>query len=442
MSAHIERRFLRPRYVFFASGYMWVIDERQPVAALFDPHTEQLEHLASWSDLPPASAGARRSEIAADDTGIWVQNQQDGPLVHVGVHGIDHAEYTEGHTLICAGRGGAWCATITRRRTDIAPSPDIPPRRTPVPPALLVACPDGGTCHVEVDAAAIVSVDFDESSLYVGIEHDPWIRVPTDGEGRGKRPGFEVQYSSSVLQVPLHGPVPRRIGRDTHPCAEDRKVDYTNEYADVSYNETHRRKRAVDSSLRWYWGKDPNIEEITVVRAYGNEESAPVTALELAGTHVAHGAAGFERLWLVVRLDAVSEKVRSVLTTGVGGDIHSVSIDGIDITDRCWPVGPEPLDHHSYVRYCLRGLDRTRFSDEVDDVVATYPGQWRSGQIHLRFRHLDYPGLILETRLNLYDEQGVRLANFLAHVLPELMEQAGTRAYPPASEAVGGVLYC
>ncbi|MQP34968.1 hypothetical protein GEO20_23800 [Rhodococcus erythropolis] len=441
MSAHLGRRFLRPRYVFFTAAHLWVVDERQPVAALIDPHTESLAGLVAWTDLPPALPGSGPVQIAADESGLWIQNHRDGPLVHVGIDGIDRSEYTEGHHLIAAGRGGAWCMTPPRRHNDIAPSPDIPPRTLRRKPTLLVSKPGGGMRRVEVDTAAMVSAEFDESSLYLGVEHDPWERVPRVDSAGGKRPGFELRYSSSVLQIPLHDPAPLRIDRNTYLCAEDRQVGYTSEYADKYYNENHYRKRAFDGNVRWYWGKDPIARGATTVRAYRGEDSSPVTTLLLPGMDVAHGVAGAGRLWLVARTATRPAVGRSVLSAGVDGGIHSLITGGIDITDRCWPVGPEPLDHHGYVQYCLRSLDRMRFSDKVDQVSAAYVGHWPSGRIHVRFRHRDYPGLVLTARLNLYDEQGVRLDNLLSYASAELGEQADTRAYPPASEAIEGVLH-
>lgn len=441
VSAHLGRRFLRPRYVFFTAAHLWVVDERQPVAALIDPHTESLAGLVAWTDLPPALPGSGPVQIAADESGLWIQNHRDGPLVHVGIDGIDRSEYTEGHHLIAAGRGGAWCMTPPRRHNDIAPSPDIPPRTLRRKPTLLVSKPGGGMRRVEVDTAAMVSAEFDESSLYLGVEHDPWERVPRVDSAGGKRPGFELRYSSSVLQIPLHDPAPLRIDRNTYLCAEDRQVGYTSEYADKYYNENHYRKRAFDGNVRWYWGKDPIARGATTVRAYRGEDSSPVTTLLLPGMDVAHGVAGAGRLWLVARTATRPAVGRSVLSAGVDGGIHSLITGGIDITDRCWPVGPEPLDHHGYVQYCLRSLDRMRFSDKVDQVSAAYVGHWPSGRIHVRFRHRDYPGLVLTARLNLYDEQGVRLDNLLSYASAELGEQADTRAYPPASEAIEGVLH-
>ncbi|RVW03850.1 hypothetical protein EGT50_04870 [Rhodococcus xishaensis] len=428
--------------MFFSSGYVWVVDATQPVAALFDPYTERFARLVSWTDLPPGPQGARQREIVADADGVWVQNHRDGPLVRVGVDGILHAEFTQGHKLICAGQTGAWCSSSTRRRRDIASTPDVPPRRSPRPPTLLVARPEGGTRRVVIDAAATVSFEFDESSLFVGVEHDPWERVPTSAmTSRLDGAGFEVRYSSSVLQVPLDGTIPERIGPDTHPCLQDRAVEYTSEYADVTYNEAHRRKRAMDAALRWHWGTVTARRGISIVRAYRPDASVPTAEIDLPGMRVTDGATAAGRLWMITMPETRTGPKDSVLTVGVDGRVHPVQAEGIDITDRCWPVGPEPLDHGSYVAHCLRGLDGVRFSDGVDEVSATYVGRWPNGHVQVRFRHVDYPGLTLVARLRLYDEQGTRLDNFLTYVRAELMEQAGTRAYPPASDAVGGVLY-
>ncbi|ALU73201.1 hypothetical protein H351_06895 [Rhodococcus erythropolis R138] len=68
MSAHLRRRFLRPRYVFFAAAHLWVVDEHQPVAALIDPHTESLAGLVAWTDLPPVPPGSIPTQIAADES--------------------------------------------------------------------------------------------------------------------------------------------------------------------------------------------------------------------------------------------------------------------------------------------------------------------------------------------------------------------------------------
>lgn len=151
------------------------------------------------------------------------------------------------------------------------------------------------------------------------------------------------------MQISLHDPAPQRIDRDTFPDtfprAENRQVGYTSEYADVSYNENHCRKRAFDGDVRWHWGKDPIAHGSTTVRAYRGEDPSPVTTLMLPGVDVAHGVAGARRLWLVARTATRPAADRAVLSTGFDGGIASLITGGIDITDRCWPAGPGPLDH-------------------------------------------------------------------------------------------------
>ncbi|WP_137874280.1 hypothetical protein [Rhodococcus sp. Q] len=156
-----------------------------------------------------------------------------------------------------------------------------------------MATPAGGMSRVEVDAAAIVSVEFDEASLFVGVEHEPWTREPVRAESPGASTAFELRYQSSVLQIPLDATIPQRIGPATHPCPMRRSVEYAGEYADQSYNEAHRRKRAFDGELRWYWHVDRHLGGRTVVRVYDDGgPSEPVTAFELPGVRVAHGAGG------------------------------------------------------------------------------------------------------------------------------------------------------
>lgn len=248
-----------------------------------------------------------------------------------------------------------------------------------------------------------------------------------------------MRYSSSVLRVPLDGPIPDRIGPATTPHARGRRAEYTSEYADAFYNEEHRRKRAVDGEWRWHWGLDPARSGVTIVRAYRTGASLPAWEIDLPELRGIHGAATSGHLWMIVASETLTG--RSLFVVDTGGSFHPIPVDGIDITGHCLPVGPEPLDHDCYVAYCVRGLDGLRFSDTVDEVSATFVGGWPDGHMQVRFRHVDYPGLVLVARLRLYDEQGGRLDGFLTYVPAQLMEQAGTRAYPPASDAVDGVLY-
>ncbi|MET4611641.1 hypothetical protein ABIC28_002633 [Rhodococcus sp. PvR044] len=294
----------------------------------------------------------------------------------------------------------------------------------------------------------LATLDFDEDALLLGVEDAPWVRVPRRSD-RGKvvPDEYVVQYTKSWLQLPWTAAVPSLISRAQHLSARQAPAMgagwHTSEYADAHYNEAHHRKRASGGGIRWYWGKDDARPEITVIRAFRDGDPEPLRVLELRDVRVIHGAVASGRLWLVVRPETHTGEGRYVITCTVdSGTVNRVgAADGLDISAHCRPVGPQPLDHDSYVQYCLRKLDGFRFSDHVSNVEANYVGTWPDGRIHLRFTHTHYPGLTLVARLNLYDEGGERLKDIMKYARVELMEQAGTRAYPPVTHAVDGVLY-
>ncbi|MGU3438126.1 hypothetical protein ACNHUS_34600 [Actinomycetes bacterium M1A6_2h] len=436
MSVDVPRRFLRPRYVFHACDLIWVVDESQPVAALFDPETAELVRLASWEKLPPPPPGTGPPTIVGDVGGLWVQNHRDGPLARIDAEGIAHAEFTEGHVLLAAGAAGAWCHTIGNRPPDRTPTNDRPPRPFR-PSTILLARPGGGIDHIPVTDAAVVSIEADETWLYVGLEHHPWRRDPAAAHTAG-RGSFEARFSSSVVRVPLNGPIPASIGPGTDRLAR-RQVGYTNEYADQTYAESHHRKRSHDRDLRWHWEQTRRTENTTRIRAYRNDD--PLMTVETDQFRVVDGAAAADRLWMITLEYDGGPPRRSVQLMDTDAVVTPVDTASIDITDWCRPLGPPPLDHQSYVAYCLRRFTGMRFSHTTSNVTTTYVGDWPHGQVHISFDHTDYPDLTLIATCNVYDENGTRLDNTVNHILVELGEQAGTRDYPPAETAIGGILW-
>lgn len=444
MSAvNVGRLTLRPHNVFFAAGFIWVLDTQQPVAALIEPSTRQLVRLVDWSDLPP---GSRTPTVVADDAGLWVQHGRPGPIARVGPAGIEFAEYSHDCALVCAGKFGAWCMPTISRTRDIARAVDTPPfvRREQ---QLLHVRRDGGSDSVTVEGI-LCAVDDDESSVFVGVQHDPWMRVPRVSEHGTHVPGeFEIRYASSWLKVPLSQPVPSRIGKDEFRSTKVPPIPgdswHTSEYADQFYNEDHKRKRALGRDIRWHWGKDRRRNGVTVVKAYGQGAKQPICELELPGFRVVSGCTAGDMLWLVVWSETRTGDGMSVVTVDPGQDRARVveAVEDVDIDDHRWSQGPEPLDHASFVDYCVRRLDGNSFGRRVSDVHAHYVGSWPGGRIRLSFRHSRFPDLLLVSEVNLYDEQGRRLDNLMAYVPVELMERADTLAYPPASRAVDGVLY-
>ncbi|MGB6052556.1 MAG: hypothetical protein WBG14_17150 [Rhodococcus sp. (in: high G+C Gram-positive bacteria)] len=447
-AATTVRRALRPRHVHFAANYLWIVDETQPVAALLEPDTHEVQKIVEWSALPARPPGTRAGEIVSDDHGLWVQSHSEGPLVRVTPNGIEHAENTEHHVLLCAGPTGAWAVSLPHKRNDVARTRDTRPQRNPVPrPELLLAPPGGGVRLFRVEDV-LAAVDFDEAALILGVEHAPWTRVPrTSDRGKIVPDEYVLQYSRSWLRVPFDQPIPDVITRQKYlssrPAPDVGTSWQTSEYADVSYNQAHRRKRALGDGVSWYWGERNFHSSTTVVKAFRRDAIVPSRVLELDGYRVAGGAAGGGKLWLIAAPEAIGGGDRQLLSCDIDdATVRRVeTVHDVDISSHCWPIGPEPLDHESYVRYCVRRLDGYTFSDAVSNVRARYVGQWPDGRMHLSFSHERFPTLTLVARLNMYDEQGERLEDIMKYVPQLLMEQDGVNAYPPVSQAVDGVLY-
>lgn len=431
-----ERRLLRPRYIRFAADRLWVIDETQPVAALLETISGQVDRIVSWPEILSSSPALT---IASHEDRVWLQYRGTDVLACVTVDGVHHAEYLEGTHLLTAGSSGAWCFRPTRTRDDVARTAEEPPLPRPRPrPPLLLAYPGGGTSTIDVDGV-VVAADFDEQSVRLGVEHTPWSRTYRDTPTPA---GYVLQQSKSWIHLPLDASN-SRIELDDYARSRADGAWHTSEYADTTYNELHRRKRAFGDGVRWHWGVTDRHGGALLVNAFRGGSSVPVREIELPGVRAYEGTAHGDQLWLLVRSadEFNSERHLVRLSTDTAESELRTAIDDLDITGYCRPVAPEPPDHASYVRYCVRRLHGRQLSKRMHDVRAEFVGDWPHGRLHISFTHDDYEGLTLVTRLNLYDEQGQRLDDIASYVPTELMEQADTRAYPDRSRAVGGVLY-
>lgn len=431
-----ERRFLRPRYILSAADRLWVIDETQPVAVLLDPGSGQIDRIVSWPEIPSPSPTLT---VASHGDHVWLQYSGTDVLACVTADGVHHAEYLEGTHLLTAGPSGAWCFRPTRMRDDVARTAAAPPLLRPQPgPPLILAHTGGGTSPIGV-AGVLVTADFDEYSVHLGVEHAPWSRTYRDNP---TPTGYVLRQSKSWIHLPLNAET-THIELDDYPRSRADGVWHTSEYADTTYNEQHRRKRALGDGIRWHWGTPSKRSGVLLVKAFRDGSSTPVREIALPGVQVYEGTARGQRLWLLVRSADRGSPGRQLvrLSIDTAERERETAIDDLDITAYCRPVAPEPPDHASYVRYCVRRLDGRRFSKRMHDVRAEFIGDWPHGRLHISFTHDYYEGLTLVARLNLYDEQGQRLDDITRYAPTELMEQADTRAYPDRSHSVGGVLY-
>lgn len=234
---------------------------------------------------------------------------------------------------------------------------------------------------------------------------------------------------------------PTYIKLDDYPRSRADGAWHTSEYADITYIELHRRKRAIGDDVRWHWGMPDRHGGVLIVKAFCGGSATPVREIELPRTRAYEGTAHGDHLWLLVRSAISASRHLVRLSISTAEFEFDTAIDDLDITGHCRIVAPEPADHASYVRYCVRRLDGRRFSNRMHDVRAEFIGDWPHGRLHISFSHDDHEGLTLATRLSLYDEQRQRLDEITRYVPTELMEQADTRAYPDRSHAIGGVLY-
>lgn len=160
-----ERRLLRPRYIHFAAGRLWVFDQTQPVAALVEPTSGQIDLIVSWPEIASPSPALT---IASHADRVWLQYRGTDVLACVTAAGVHHAEYLEGTHLLTAESSGAWCFRPTRTRDDVSRTADKPPLPRPRSrPPVILARPGGGTSPINVDGV-LVAANFDEQSAHLG----------------------------------------------------------------------------------------------------------------------------------------------------------------------------------------------------------------------------------------------------------------------------------
>ncbi|WP_194827872.1 hypothetical protein [Nocardia sp. XZ_19_231] len=265
-----EHRLLRPRYIHFAAGRLWVIDETQPIAVLLEPNSGQIDRIVSWPEIPSPSPTLT---VASHEDSVWVRYCGTDVLACVTVDGVHHVEYFAGTHLLTAGSSGVWCFRPARVRDDIARTADEPPLHSPQPgPPLLPAHPGGGTSPIEV-GGVVVAADFDEVSVRLGVEHARWSRIYRDTPTPA---GYVLQQSKSWIHLDAKT---IRIGLDDYPRSRADGVWHTSEYAD------------------WHWGMHDVQAEFIGEWPHGR--------LHFSFTHD-----DYEGLTLVTRLNLYDENVR------------------------------------------------------------------------------------------------------------------------------------
>lgn len=103
-------RALRPDLLFSSETDLWLVDESQPVAVVVDGGSGAVLHTLAWPQVPPGRRQDSPRRAVHDGTALWVQEDGEGPLVRVGLRGIEFAVWTHGPGLAACGPTAAWCA--------------------------------------------------------------------------------------------------------------------------------------------------------------------------------------------------------------------------------------------------------------------------------------------------------------------------------------------
>lgn len=299
----------------------------------------------------------------------------------------------------------------------------------------------GEATSVPVDGI-VYSMRAELGTLFVSIKNEPWSRVLIDyGDGR-PRDRYRVEWTTSTLALPLDEHPPAALTRADHTTTTGPiDTSYMQDYADQSYNEAHLRKRADGDGIRWHWGSEASRDRRTIVRAVARDDARLLWENEVSDGRVLRGTAEAHRAWLLIRATTRSGGGTRLEVWDAKSQTtqYLAAIDELDISNHRWPLGQQPADHDSYVRYQVAQFG-SAFSDRVSEVTATYVGDWPDGYIELTYRHVSYPGLTLRSTVKLYDEAGRKIKDVYYWVSSNLFEQAGTHDYPSASLAVDGVL--
>ncbi|WP_432507315.1 hypothetical protein [Kineococcus arenarius] len=504
-------RALRPGRVIALPSGLWVLDQVQPVAVVLDPSPDRVpgpgdsrvHRVVSWGRLPPPPhlAGVDQGEpasVCADAQALWVQQHPGGPLLRVGIDGVEASVWTRGRRLTAAAGASAWCTAGPRRQELVRGAGARPLDAAGGDAAggegglamgsdwLLRADADGRVQKVFTDAP-VRSVRTTEQAVWVQLDVAPF-SLRHLGVGT-----YEVSWSNRWVPLPLEGNLPNQVqaasGQRQAPDAPVRPVEGDGTWHGYPYEPRGQDVAAAGHLWRLGWREpapgDAGAEEdaggVGVHRAarragctlatafdpdHAYEQGArPVCTIELAVRGVQAVASAGQHLVVLAHCDAELEGAPAHRTGphvlalnprgGTAGEPGGeqvrvwLSPHEVDISAFCWPLRPEPLDADSYARQVLAdwgGLDTFWHGEDGVRPLAQgmsgsrvrLVGQWPHTHLECTFDFAPYPGLRLRRRVPLFDELGA-----IAH--PEdaeigLMEDLETGNPPPADRARDGVL--
>jgi len=446
------QRFLRPGFLAPVGDRLWIVDQFWPVAAVLDPVAGEIVRLVSYSELPPPLPSFARWffgwRALGTSAGLWIQPYPTAPVALINESGLVHANYSSGTRLQVATAAGAWCAAYLPEVS--TPSQDAQAGRCREAAEMLLIRPDKSRATVPLHGRPQQFRAGDSGDVYVMVDagrvgdtEETWVRLPASGSDPEQ---IAIGTPGSPLPEPLDRWCNGFLGAGTpwhSPPFRD-------------------SPGILVGGLRWALGCDQQrIPELWPI-ATGHEPDSSIEQRRLTlGRGYVIAAAAADRYLVVallrcpridlyhrgpvelIRIDTQTNHVETLVPPA-----------SVDITERCWPLPPKPIDADSYAehqRRALADLDTWVYPLGGDGTYPTEPavegmsdlrtelvGNWPDTNVRISFSHPDYPGLRLRKTIPIFDELGRQYPPQDVDV--DLMENHATGHWPPASDAIDGVV--
>jgi hypothetical protein len=425
------QRFLRPGFLAPVGGRLWAVDEFWPVAAVLDPHGGGIARLVSYPELPAPPVTDSRWywgwRALGTEAGLWVQPYPAGPIGLINECGLVHASYSAGTRLQAVTTAGAWCAP--HPSGDDRPGPGHWRDKTA---DMTLIRPDASRVTVPLPRRARQFRPGAEGEVYVLLDERPeatpevtetWLRLPADG--------------SEPQPVPTDALVPE-------PPAS-RANGFLGGGTPWHSPPFRNNPGILAGGLHWALGTDWRRSPERWAIATGHEPGSNIEQrrLQLGQGSVINAASADPYLWVAVRR-------RRRNNPYARGPIELVRIDtrtnqvetmvpaaSVDITEHCWPLPAKPIDADSYAEYQRHDLANLDVEGMVE-LRAELIRNWPDTRVQISFTHTDYPGLRLHKVVALFDEFGRQQPP--PHVAVDLMASYASSHWPPAGDAVNGIL--
>lgn len=440
------------------------MDEFQPVAAVLDPLGGTVERVVSYRELPaPPVTFASWYEglrVLGTDAGIWVQPFPGGPIGLLTGTGLAHVSHGAGTRLQVVTESGAWCAPLPRGQ-DIADTAKTRPKLPLNPTELLHIRPDGTVARPVVDRP-VRTLRAGADGVYALLDVEPWTRHHLGADH------WDLVYEQKWIRLaPPETARPMYRADDLPATAEPampaRRTAGLLGAGSPWHAPPHEGNRGLPAGgLRWAFGWDRDGQRHrgkrqAVATGHDPGDNTEYHRVSLGAGMVDAAAVAEPYLWVAIRRRAGSPPYSggpvelSRIDTRDGSTETLVPADSVDITAHCWPLPEKPADADSYAEYQrgqFDGLDAywrpqsggplRPLAEGLGDCRSELVGTWPDTAVRISFTLERLPGVRLIRTIPIFDELGRQFPPEHAEI--HLMEDLDTRAVPPVTDAVDGLL--